>query len=89
MWIVGFALFTQINPYALTFRSRLEFWNEVCIVICIYHYFCFTDYVPNPETRYMIGTSLICVTLTCLALNAVLLVFFTLKNVKLSYLRLR
>jgi hypothetical protein len=37
---------------------RLEFFNEANIMCCIYHFYCFTDFVDVP-TRVYVGYSLI------------------------------
>lgn len=50
-------------------QSRLEYFNEFSLIICTYHYYCFTDFVDDPEVRYKVGYSLILVTLINLAVN--------------------
>ena len=50
----------------------MEFFNETTIMLCCYHLFLFTDFVPSPETRYTMGFSLIGV--TCINLGGNVLV---------------
>jgi hypothetical protein len=64
----------------LPFFMTLEYFNELCIVIACYHYFMFTDFVPNPDTRYMVGQWLIYWTIFNLACNAAIIFFFTIKQ---------
>ena len=39
----------------------MEYFNEVCILLAIYHLFTFSPLVPDAETRYSTGYSLIVV----------------------------
>ena len=49
-------------------------------MICPYHYFCFTDFVSDPETRYTVGLWLILFTCLNMFVNlAVLLISVLLK----------
>ena len=65
----GLIIFHAINPIRTRVIYNLEMFNEVCILLCIYHHFCFTDFVKEPEARYLMGRSLINVTLFNLGAN--------------------
>ena len=41
-----------------------ELSHEIVILLIMYHVFCFTDFVPDPEIRYLVGWSVIVVTVT-------------------------
>lgn len=56
----------------------MEFYNEATIMLCSYHLFLFTKFVPNPEARYTMGYSLIGVTSLNLAGNVIVLLGTTL-----------
>ena len=50
------------KPYSTNFLNDIETFNEVTILTLTYFLFCFTDFVPEPETRnklsfYYIATS--------------------------------
>ena len=62
----------------------LEFVNEFITLCCVYHYYLFSDFVADPETRYTIGNSLIGFTVTCLVVNLLVMVYGTVE--KLIYL---
>jgi hypothetical protein len=74
-----------IEPFQLPLFRRLEYFNEASILICCYHYFLFTDFVPDPEVRYSIGKVLIYVTIGNLLGNISLMVCFMIQ--KLIYVR--
>jgi hypothetical protein len=81
--------FGYSNVY-LMFRNRvLEFFNEAIILVCCYHIFCFTDFVDDPIMRYKIGYSLIVLTIINLAVNIIVMLYETLKNLYRKYKILR
>jgi hypothetical protein len=43
--------------------------NEAFIMICAYHFFVFTDFVPNARTRFQVGYSLIAIAGLSTAVN--------------------
>lgn len=43
--------------------------NEAFIMICAYHFFVFTDFVPNARTRFQVGYSLIVIAGLSTAVN--------------------
>ena len=51
----------------------MEFFNESTIMLCTYHLYLFTDFVPNPDSRYTMGYSLIVVTCINLLGNIIVL----------------
>ena len=51
--------FTYIHPMNQPFLNRMEMFNEVCLLICSYFLFAFTDFVPDANTRYMYGWAVI------------------------------
>ena len=40
------------RPFATKFTNNIETFNEVTILVLTYFLFCFTDFVPESETRY-------------------------------------
>ena len=63
---------------------KLELFNEVVIMLGSYHLFMFTDYVGNPQTRYLCGMSLVFVATICILFNLGSLVKNTLRKVYLE-----
>jgi len=53
--------------------NSIEYFNETAILIAVYHYFSFTDFVIDPTTRYTAGYSLIFCTLFIVFVNIFLL----------------
>lgn len=58
-------IFGYSNVFFLPYDRRLEFFNETTILLCVYHCYLFTDFVPGPEDRYSMGFSMI----GCIILN--------------------
>jgi hypothetical protein len=66
-------IFGYSNVYFLPYDRRVEFFNEANIMLCVYHCFLFTDFVPDPEARYIMGYSMIASTVFNFFVNGVLL----------------
>ena len=43
------------QPYEQKAKTRIETFNEVTLIILTYFLFCFTDFVPEAETRNGLG----------------------------------
>ena len=57
--------------------------NEIIILLTIYHLFCFTNFVPDAETRAsFVGISMVSVTFVIMIVNLSPIVFNTLKMIK-------
>ncbi len=46
-------------PMEDLFTNRIEIFSEITNLFLMYHVLCFTDFVYDPEMRYMIGYSFI------------------------------
>ena len=46
------------KPFVDNFTSTQEILNEVTIMFVSYHCICFTDFVPDAETKVKVGASL-------------------------------
>jgi len=46
------------RPYKLRFSNNYEIANEIMVGFCLYHLYCFTDYIPTESLRNDIGWSL-------------------------------
>lgn len=70
-------IFGYSNIYYLARDRHLELFNEATILCCIYHYYLFTDFVPDPEVRYTIGYSLIGFTFLNFVVNFIVMCYKT------------
>ena len=43
------------RPFASNFVNNIETFNECTILVLTYFLFCFSDFVPDPETRSNLG----------------------------------
>lgn len=73
-FVIAVGTFT---PFRTAVYRRMEYMNQVSIMICTYHYFCMTDFVPDPETRYTVGTWLIIASCLNIVINLAVLVCTT------------
>ena len=76
IWSQGLVLFMSsifciiINGYSnarnTKFRKRMDTFNEMILIVLMYHLLLFTMFVPDPETKFTIGYS--CGAIVCLGL---------------------
>jgi len=57
------------DPFKMLSDRRIEYFNEAMLMITGYHLFCFTDFVPDAETRELVGLSLMVCTIFSVAVN--------------------
>lgn len=60
------------EPMTEISENRMQLFNEFSVLLISYHLFPLTDFVPNIETRNVIGQSLIVINLFNLAVNIIL-----------------
>jgi len=58
-----------ISAHKLPFDHRMFLINEFIILLLEYHMLCFTDFVYEPDTKFLIGYSMIVVTTSALMFN--------------------
>lgn len=63
-----------VQPYALPHVNKIDLFNETLTLLSTYALFLFTDFVPNPEIRYLNGWGLIFFTLAIVVTNLSVLV---------------
>ena len=68
-----YTMYTCYNRLFESYRTQIiENFNEIIIMLTIYHMFCFTDFVPNGETRAMfVGISMLMMTVINMLVNLV------------------
>ena len=50
-------LIIETKPFEEPQRSFITLCNEVFTMFVLYHFMCFTPWIPEPETRLIMGTS--------------------------------
>ena len=64
MLTLGTVIFTLWYWPLETKKANLfEAFNDITLLLMTYHMWCFTDIVPEPETRHMLGFSFIAVSM--------------------------
>jgi hypothetical protein len=59
----------KANPFKEALSRRIDYFNEVMLLVASYHLFCFTDFVSDAEARLVMGYSLMVVTIFTVAIN--------------------
>ncbi len=88
MIVIGYT-----RPFNRVSLVYLELMNEFATLVLNYHLLCFTDWIPDVQTREIIGQSLIFTTLINLGINFFLIlrqsVSLMSRKCKLRYLKFR
>ena len=48
-----------VSPYWRALDNKVELFNELVNCIVIYHFICYTDFLPDPEIQFQLGWSMI------------------------------
>ena len=59
----------HVWPLMTSFANKMEVFNECTIIVLHYGLMCFTDFVPEPDTRYQLGWHYIIVFLSNLLVH--------------------
>ena len=70
--VLGFIL--DVNPLESPFANQVEFMNELTILILTYGQLHFTDYMPEPESRRIVGVLYIAVILLNVGVHLIILI---------------
>jgi hypothetical protein len=70
----------KVKPFEDPFFNKLEIFNEVCVLLSIYHLFTFTDFVGNVVMQYNIGWSMVGLTCFNIVTNILIVVICTISE---------
>ena len=59
--------------------NYLEVFNEIAIMVMVYHLFFLSDFYPYPEDQYLVGWSILGICALTIAVNLALIIIDTLK----------
>jgi hypothetical protein len=76
---------TYVKPFEVPLLNKLEIFNEYSILLATYHLFSFTAFVPDPETQYLMGWSIIFVTIFNMAVNVFIMLFKSIMSLKNAF----
>ena len=57
------------KPYEIRRDNKMELINEIICIVIMYHIFCFTDYIPDPQIKYNLGFSVLFFNTLSLSIN--------------------
>ena len=69
-------------PLESKFETLMEVMNEYTILILAYLLMCFTDFVPDPETRSLAGRAYMIVAITNIGIHLICLVVGTITSIR-------
>ncbi len=78
-----------VAPFESPILNKLEIFNEVCVILAVYHLFCFTPFVSDASTQYNVGWSMIGVTAFNVVGNIAVMLYCSFKNLKVLYQKLK
>ena len=67
----------SLRPYELKLANSLEFFNEIFSTLCTYILVTFTEFVPDAQTRYKNGWSIIAAIIFMIIVNLVIICYTT------------
>lgn len=59
----------ELEPFRSDSANKMEFFNEVFVLVSTYHFYEFTDYMPDVDAREMVGKSLVYLTIINVLVN--------------------
>jgi hypothetical protein len=71
----------SVRPFEDSMLNKLEIFNEHCVLGSVYHMYAYTEYVPEVETQYKVGYSMIALTVFNIAANIMVVVICTIIHV--------
>jgi len=80
---------TYFKPFELPLLNKMEVFNEFSILVATYHLITFTWFVPEPETQYTMGWSIIGITVLNIAVNMFVMFYTSIRMLRLVYRRIK
>jgi hypothetical protein len=75
-----YVYYALVKPFKTPFLNKLEQFNEICILLAVYHLYIFTDLVEDPSIHFNFGWSLIVITILNIAFNMGIILINALKK---------
>lgn len=76
---------TAVQPFDTKGQNRIEYFNELCILVASCHLIIFTDFVPDRDIKEQFGFSIMVFTVFNIAVNMAFMVILTIRKVKTSF----
>ena len=71
----------SFRPYQLNLQNVVELVNEIVTTLCAYNLVLFSDYVPDPKTKYTFGWPIIVATTFLILFNLVIMCYDFIANI--------
>ena len=76
----------RIEPFSVSSKRRYEMFSETILMLTMYHFICFTPFVPDLEVRFKLGYLVCGVVCLHLAVSMLLLLKESYRDAKIKYL---
>jgi len=83
--LAAFIIVGHLEPYQDRYHNRREMFNEIIMMVVLYHFLLFTPFVPEPATQHLIGYSVIFFTCLHIYVNLHLLAKEATRGFKIEY----
>jgi hypothetical protein len=77
-----------VRPFELPVMNYMEIFNEFCVLAAASHLFLFTDFVEDPKMQYIMGWSIIGVSILNMVANIGLMMWVSFWELKLTIKKL-
>ena len=85
--MISTAFLLHWMPLEFRYVNMLEIYNDLTFIGVCYSFLCFTDLVVEAEGQYYIGFVFISLSVALLVVHLTIIVFFSIKKVKLNVLK--
>ena len=83
--MVNMSYLLHFKPHASFYSTSVEIFNELINLILMYHIMCFTFFVPEANTRYLIGYSFIGFTVFNLSVHIILMLAEVFQSLHITF----
>jgi len=83
--VFGVILIGSVEALFTASRRRVEFINEIIIMLVLYNMICFSPFVPDPIARYRMGFFCIVVVALHLLINLAIILLGSFKKLKFKF----
>jgi len=85
--LISLVYFGKYMPMKTRKKNRIEWINDNLVDLLTLHMFCFSDWVPDMETQYMVGFSMIAIIALMILINMGLVFGEFLRVVRLVFMK--
>ncbi len=73
----------SVKPFKEPRLNKVEIFNELTVLVCVWHFPLFSDYILDVDIRYMAGWSIVLITCTNLIINIGIVTYLSILEFKI------